>query len=157
MHHNHSTMSQPSLLSRAVSWRTKRRQLVISWLGIVVSCDGAKYPTNFREFSHVGFLPCRKACLVRGTYSPASLDSTTTLRAHRKVFRNSWLINPSPWTVPVPKCRAGGASSAEPVACQQTKAVLERPSSKWPFRALLRDRVRATRKRPRTEGALAQP
>ena len=42
--------------------------------------------------------------------------------------------------------RAEGAGSAEP-ACPQTKAVLERPSRKWPHRALLRDRVRAARKR----------
>ena len=43
-----------------------------------------------------GFLACRKACLVRGTYFPATLSCTTKLRAHRKVLRNSWPINPSP-------------------------------------------------------------
>ena len=33
--------------TRAVSWLTNSCQLVISWLGIVVSCGGAIYPAIF--------------------------------------------------------------------------------------------------------------
>ena len=34
-------------ITRAVSWLTLSRQLVISWLGVQVSCSGANYPTIF--------------------------------------------------------------------------------------------------------------
>ena len=59
-------------------------------------------------------------------------------REHTEVFYNSWRINHRHrlrrWQGR--KCRQ---------RCQQTKAVLERSSSSWPFRELLRERARRER------------
>ena len=59
---------------RAVSWLTDSRQLVISWLGIVVTCGSANHLTLFYLWG--SFLVGRLAWYGL-TYFPASPSSTT--------------------------------------------------------------------------------
>ena len=49
---------------------------------------------------YLGFLVCRKACYVPGTYFPAT--GAQTRCGQREVYCSSWRIDPSPSTVLVP-------------------------------------------------------
>ena len=71
-----------NLVSRAMSWLAKSRQLVITVVGYCRYYSLLRRCQLFNYFSHLGFLACRKARLVRGTYFSVSPSSTTTLRAH---------------------------------------------------------------------------
>ena len=89
------------VLTRAVSWLTNSCQLlIISWRGNIVSCGGANDPAIFLIL--VSLIVLRLVWYGVRIFFPATLWSTTTLRAHREVFCNSLRIKPSLPTVPVP-------------------------------------------------------
>ena len=80
-------------------WLTNSCQLVISCIGIIVSCGGANYPAIFHFW--LSLLVGRLAWYgVRIFWRLQEVQPR--LRAHREVFCNPWRINPSPSTAPVP-------------------------------------------------------
>ena len=90
-----------SLSGRGVSWLTNSCQLVISWLGISVSCGGANYPTIFHVWvsSLVGRLVWYGARISRHLQVVLPLAKYHAASTHREIFCNSWRANQSPSTM----------------------------------------------------------